>query len=144
MTLKEQKFHDLWVQFDGKAEILPVPCSGLMEFVERGILDGDELEAFLLEKLSPFTKVPVDALVLGCTHYPFLRPILRRILGRRTEILDGADGVARQLKRQLELQGALREEDRAGEVEFRNSLGDSELLLRCRELLAYPFSGSED
>lgn len=143
MTLKEQKFHDLWMQFDGQAEILPVPCSGLMEFVERGILDGDELEAFLLEKLMPFTKVPVDALVLGCTHYPFLRPVLRRILGRRTEILDGADGVARQLKRQLELQGLLREEERTGAVEFRNSLGDPALLRRCRELLAYPFSGGQ-
>lgn len=143
MTLKEQKFHDLWTQFDGQAEILPVPCSGLMEFVERGILEGDELESFLLDRLSHFTKVPVDAVVLGCTHYPFLRPVLRRILGRRTEIYDGGEGVARQLQRQLERLDLLRETDRTGEVEFRNSLADPEILQRCRQLLAYPFAGGE-
>ena len=143
MTLKEQKFHDLWTQFDGQAEILPVPCSGLMEFVERGILEGDELESFLLDRLSHFTKVPVDAVVLGCTHYPFLRPVLRRILGRRTEIFDGGEGVARQLQRQLARLDLLRETDRTGEVEFRNSLSDPEILQRCRQLLAYPFAGGE-
>jgi len=140
MTLKEQKFHDLWTQFDGQAEIIPVPCSGLMEFVERGILDGDELEAFLLEKLSPFTKVPVDAVVLGCTHYPFLRPVLRRILGQRTEILDGADGVARQLRRQLEQADGLRASSAEGQVRFLNSLSGPEILSRCAELLDYPFA----
>ena len=135
MTLKEQKFYDLWKQFDGQAEIVPVPCSGLMEFVERGILDGDELEAFLLEKLSPFTKVPVDAVVLGCTHYPFLRPVLRRILGQRTEILDGADGVARQLRRQLEQRGLLRESAEGGQVTFLNSLQDPQILASSRWLM---------
>ena len=61
MTLKEQKFQDLWEQDREQAEIIPVPCSGLMEFVEQGILRGEELEAFLMEKLMPFMKVPVDA-----------------------------------------------------------------------------------
>jgi len=138
MTLKEQKFHDLWKQFDGQAQIVPVPCSGLMEFVERGILDGEELEAFLLEKLSPFTKVPVDAVVLGCTHYPFLRPVLRRILGRRPEILDGSDGVARQLQRQLERLDWLRPDGGEGQVVFCSSESDPEILRRCWDLLEYP------
>lgn len=135
MTLKEQKFQDLWHHFDHQAEIIPVPCSGLMEFVERGVLDGDELEAFLLEKLEPFTKVPVDAVVLGCTHYPFLTPVLRRLLGRRPEILDGADGVARQLRRQLTERGLLRETPGKGRVEFRNSASDPAFLARCQALL---------
>ena len=136
MTLKEQKFYDLWEQFREQAEIVPVPCSGLVEFVERGILDGEMLEAFLLEKLSPFTKVPVDAVVLGCTHYPFLRPVLRRLLGRRPEILDGAEGVARQLRRQLETRDLIRE-DGCGDVIFRNSSPDPQLMELCRHLLNY-------
>lgn len=135
MTLKEHKFQDLWHHFEDRAEIIPVPCSGLMEFVERGVLDGDELEAFLLEKLEPFTKVPVDAVVLGCTHYPFLTPVLRRLLGRRPEILDGADGVARQLRRQLEERQLLRECAEQGRVEFRNSASDPVILRRCQQLL---------
>jgi len=51
--------------------------------------------------------------------------------------------VARQLQRQLERLDLLRETDRTGEVEFRNSLADPEILQRCRQLLAYPFAGGE-
>ena len=100
--------------------------------------EPEELEAFLLEKLEPFTKVPVDAVVLGCTHYPFLQPVLRRILGRRPEILDGADGVARQLRRQLEAADGLRPEGHAGQVLFRNSDSDPEIGERFRMLLDFP------
>ena len=139
MTLKEQKFHDLWMQYDHQAEIVPVSCTGLMEFVERGQLDGDEVERYLLEKLEPFCKVPVAAVVLGCTHYPFLRPVLRRLLGRGPEILDGADGVARQLRRQLEKRDLLRLSEVPGWVKFRNSSPDSELLQRSEMLLQCSF-----
>ncbi len=140
MTLKEQKFHDLWMQYADQAEIVPVSCTGLMEFVERGQLDGVEVERYLLEKLEPFAKVPVDAVVLGCTHYPFLRPVLRRLLGRSPEILDGAEGVARQLCRQLEIRDLLRQSDRPGQVEFRNSSPEPELLERSEMLLRRSFS----
>ena len=42
-----------------------------MEYVEQGILRGPEVEGYLLDKLEPYLKVPIDAVVLGCTHYPF-------------------------------------------------------------------------
>lgn len=135
MTLSEQKFADLWHQFDDQAEIVPIPCSGLMEFVERGEMDGEEVEAYLLEKLEPFTKVPVDAVVLGCTHYPFLAPVIRRLIGRAPELLDGGDGVARQLQRLLAQKGLLNPQPVPGRVEFLNSAEDAELLQRCEMLL---------
>ncbi len=135
MTLSEQKFADLWHQFDDQAEIVPIPCSGLMEFVERGEMDGEEVEAYLLEKLEPFTKVPVDAVVLGCTHYPFLTPVIRRLIGRAPELLDGGDGVARQLQRLLAQKGLLNPQPVPGRVEFLNSAEDAELLHRCQMLL---------
>ena len=143
MTLKEQKFRDLWLQYAEQAEIVPVACTGLMEFVERGQLDGEEVERYLLEKLEPFAKVPVDAVVLGCTHYPFLRPVLRRLLGKTPEILDGADGVARQLRRQLEVRELLRQSDCPGKVEFRNSSPEQELLDRSEMLLKCFFGEQE-
>lgn len=135
MTLSEQKFADLWQQFDDQAEIVPIPCSGLMEFVERGEMDGEAVEAYLLEKLEPFTKVPVDAVVLGCTHYPFLAPVIRRLLGRAPELLDGGEGVARQLQRLLAQKGLLNPQPVPGRVEFVNSLNDEEILQRCQMLL---------
>lgn len=137
MTLKEKKFFDLWEQYRDRAEIVPVPCSGLMEFVEQGILRGDEVEQFLLEKLEPFTKVPVDAVVLGCTHYPFLLTPLRRILGRRPEILDSAEGVARQLERRLRDLNLLNPRSSGGQVSFENSLEGPEMLELSRSLLDY-------
>ena len=80
-TLQEKKFLDLWELHRDRAEIVPVPCGGLMEFVEQGILRGSEPEAFLRNLLAPFLTKPVDAVVLGCTHYPFLRAVIRRVLG---------------------------------------------------------------
>ena len=135
MTLQEQKFLDLWEQFREDADIVPVPCTGLMEFVERGELSGGELEGFLLEKLEPFTKVPVDAVVLGCTHYPFLKTGIRNVIGKAPAIYDSADGVARQLRRRLEEQGLLNEREVGGTVTFFNSSDDENLLTLSQTLL---------
>lgn len=137
MTLQEQKFLDLWQSFREQAEIIPVPCSGLMEFVERGILQGEEVEQFLLERLEPFLKVSVDAVVLGCTHYPFLRGTIQRIVGRRAEILDGSEGVARQLRRRLAEMDLLNCRDSGGTVTFENSLEGPEMLELSQTLLNY-------
>lgn len=135
MTLQEQKFFDLWEQFRGEADIVPVPCTGLMEFVERGVRSGSELEGFLLEKLEPYTKVPVDAVVLGCTHYPFLTDAIRRVVGNGPEIYDSADGVARQLRRRLEEQDLLNDRPTGGTVTFFNSSEDENLLQLSKKLL---------
>ena len=74
------------------------------------------------------------AAVLGCTHYPFLRPQIRRILGQNTEILDGADGTARETKRRLSAAGLLRQAE-GGSVELMNSIQSAEILERSAYLL---------
>lgn len=135
MTLKEQKFLDLWDQFRDQAEILPAPCSGLMEFVERGVLEGDAVEQFLRERLRPFLHTPVDAVVLGCTHYPFLRETIQAVVGRDAALFDSADGVARQLRHRLEALDLLNLQDGPGTVTFQNSLGGPEILALSKRLL---------
>ena len=137
MTLKEKKFFDLWDQYRETADIVPVPCSGLMEFVERGELRGERLEQFLLEKLEPFLKVPVDAVVLGCTHYPFLSNVIQKIVGRKAEILDGSEGVARQLRRRLQELDLLNPRQEGGSVRFENSLAGPEMIQLSQTLLQY-------
>lgn len=136
-TLQEQKFLDLWDQYRSRAEIVPVPCSGLMEFVERGELRGARLERFLGELLAPFTARPVDAVVLGCTHYPFLRGAIRKALGQDAEILDGAEGVARQLRRRLQELDLCNPRTNGGRVEFENSLDGAQMPELSRLLLQY-------
>ena len=136
MTVKQEKFQALKRQFDAQAEIIGLPCGGLMDFVERGELRGAAVERYLFDKLEPYLKIRLDAIVLGCTHYPFLTPAIRRIVGRGPEILDGSHGVAMQLQRKLAEKGMLRTAQSPGTVAFRNSLDEPEILARSRALFA--------
>ena len=137
MTIKQEKFQALKRQYDAQAEIIALPCGGLMEFVERGMLRGPEVENYLFDRLEPYLKVPVDAIVLGCTHYPFLTGAIRKLVGRQPEIMDGSHGVAMQLQRKLQEQGMLRAADVPGTVEFQNSLDEPEILALSRALFQY-------
>ena len=134
-TLAGEKFAHLIKEHELEAEIVAVPCSGLMEFVERGELEGDRVEQFLLDILSPFVKVPVDAVVLGCTHYPFLKKTLRKLLGHRPELLDGSHGVAQNLCHQLEALNLRNPREQGGTVVFQNSKDDPALLQLSEQLL---------
>lgn len=135
MTLQEQKFLDLWQTMKDQAQIVPVPCTGLMEYVEKGILSGHEVEDFLLEILEPYLKVPVDAVVLGCTHYPFLTDSIRKIVGKAPAVYDSAEGVARQLQRRLQELDLLCGREDGGKVEFFNSSDDAHFLTLSKKML---------
>ena len=122
MTLREEKFHALMQKFESDADILPLPCPGLVEFVERGELDGAELEGFLAELFAPFLEKPVDCVVLGCTHYPFVRGMIQKVLGSRVEIFDGGEGTARETQRRLKEYGLCNMSKEKGNVTLLNSL----------------------
>ena len=138
MTLKEEKFLALQAQYQPRAEIIPLPCPGLMEFVEQGVTSGGAVEGYLLDKLEPYRNVPVSAIVLGCTHYPFLTGAIRHIVGRHVEIIDGADGVAQQLRSRLAAENLLSARTEPGRVAFENSLDQPEIPELCRTLLNAP------
>lgn len=138
MTVAEKKFQLLHRQFQSRAKIFPVACVGLMEFVERGELDSPALDRYLHRTLDAYLEKPVDAVVLGCTHYPFLTGALRRVLGPSPEILDGSLGIAAQLHRRLQGAGLLREQEEAGSVVFLNSLHGEALLARSEALFHLP------
>jgi glutamate racemase len=74
---------------------------GLVECVEAGRADGPETEALLREVLHPMLGAHVDQIVLGCTHYPFLLPVIRRIVPPGVTVIDPAEAVARQVERVL-------------------------------------------
>ena len=118
----------------GCAEIVPLPCPELVEFVERGELDSPALTAYLARQLGPYAG-RVDAAVLGCTHFPFARRAIRAALGGNVTLYDGSDGTARETLRQLVRRGWVRGGSH-GAVTLENSL-PSELPL-SRRLLALP------
>ncbi|MEA4965942.1 MAG: glutamate racemase [Oscillospiraceae bacterium] len=138
LCLRGQRFQELWKRFSAQAEIVPIPCEGLMEFVERGELEGPALRAYLREKLAPWRGKRVDAAVLGCTHYPFLRAAIAEALGNGAEIIDGNAGIAAQLRRRLEERGLLNPGPEDGVVTFYNSLRDPAILELSRMLFALP------
>lgn len=137
LTIREAKYQKLAAAFCHEANVISLPCKGLAEMVERGIFDGPELDAYLQDLLLPFRYCTVDYIVLGCTHYPFIRRAIARNFGRPVAIIDGSDGTARQLRRQLEGAGLLTTRTGRGKVVFHNSLPDK--LAMCQTLFLMPY-----
>lgn len=135
MTLREEKFHNLMDRYVEQAHIVPLPCPGLMEYIEQGITDSEELEAFLRRLFAPFDMNRVDAVVLGCTHYPFVTRELKKVLGDRILLFDGGTGTARETKRRLSEADLLRTGNLQGQIIFENSEDSEEKLALCRRLL---------
>ena len=135
MTLREEKFHNLMQRFMEQAQIEPLPCPGLMEFVERGELESEALEQYLKELFSPYEKI--DAVVLGCTHYPFVKNMIQKVIGEEVLLFDGGAGTARETKHQLEAWDIVNPSKEPGTVRFENSTGREELLRLSEMLLNY-------
>ena len=132
VTLNEEKFRQLSDHYAQHCTVVKLPAPGLSELVEHGKGDSEEAEALLRPLLTPWIG-KLDALVLGCTHYPFAAAAIRRILGNDVLLLDGGEGTARETKRRLEKAGLLQEAD--GHITIENSLDDPALLELSRKLL---------
>lgn len=134
MTIREEKFKKLMQRYEKDADIIPLPCPGLMDFVERGDLDGEDLRKYLVELLFAYQHEQVDAVVLGCTHYPFVKPMIQKTLGEHVMVFDGGAGTAREMKRRLREAELLTGRTGKGTVEFQNSLDKPEKIALCRRL----------
>jgi glutamate racemase len=121
LTLKEEKFAALMQRFLDSARVIPFACPGLVEFVERGEIKGERLEEFLSELLAPLKEEKLDAVVLGCTHYPFVKDGISRVLGNDVMIFDGSTGTARETRRRLENAELLCDESKKGSIVFLDS-----------------------
>ena len=132
VTLREEKFDTLLHRFDENVTIYKIPAPGLVELVEKGMVDTPQTEALLKKVLKPYLG-RLDAVVLGCTHYPFVKNAIRRVLGPSVVLLDGGEGTARETRRRLEAAGLL--ENGSGEVILRNSSPDPDMLQLSRQRL---------
>jgi len=107
VTFQGELFANLMERYSGDVQVRWQACPGLVDQVEAGELDGPRTEGLLHEYLDPLVAAGMDQLVLGCTHYPFLRPAIERLLGPGVAIIDPAPAVARQAARVLEQAGLL-------------------------------------
>jgi len=94
------------VQAHGQGrQILLQPCPGWVERVEAGALDDPDTESAVRHFIQPLLDQGADTLVLGCTHYPFLAPVIQRLAGHEVQVIDPSGAVARELGRQLAVRG---------------------------------------
>ena len=96
-ALAGDKLHRLIDRHRGTVRVITQPCPGLVEQVEKGDLDGPETRRLLAEYARPLVAAGADVLVLGCTHYPFLRATLAAIVGPAVALLDTGEAVARRV-----------------------------------------------
>ena len=141
VTLALPKFQALMAQYGRDA--VPVPCPGLMECVERGELEGPQVTALLRQLLGPWLSQPVKAVVLGCTHYPFLRKAIAALFPEGTPLIDGNAGSVRQLRRRLEEQNLLSDRQEPGRITFLSSSEDPSVLQRMQTMLELCANESE-
>ena len=132
VTLREDKFDILMNRFNSDRSIYKIPAPGLVELIEQGKGDSEEAQIFLKELLAPYIG-KLDALVLGCTHYPFVKHNIQALLGPGTEVLHGGEGTARETKRRLAERGLLH--DGEGEVLVISSAGEGAMTELARRLL---------
>ena len=101
-ALAGEKLHALIDRHAGAVRVITQPCPGLVERVEAGDLTGPATRALLQRYTTPLLAAGADTLVLGCTHYPFLRPLIAELVGPGVTLLDTGEAVARRVRSLLE------------------------------------------
>jgi len=126
-TLQEQKFKKLSDKYGESRKIISLPLPGLVEIIESGDEYQERSFFYLKEHLDKVDK-DISAVVLGCTHYPFVKPSLRKIFSEEILIVDGSEGTSRHLKDVLEEKGLLNTNEKKGTVKIFNSSSERRLI----------------
>jgi glutamate racemase len=125
-ALAGEKFHKLVAQHAQGVRIITQPCPGLVECVEQGELSGETARRLITQYTAPLLAQGADTLVLGCTHYPFLRSLIGEIVGPKVTLLDTGAAVARQVQRVLQRERLLNASSALGEIQWHTS-GDTKV-----------------
>lgn len=136
-TLESARFAALLEKYAGNVKIITQGCPGLVEQVERGNLSGADTRKLIERYSAPLLAQGADTLILGCTHYPFLAPLIREVVGSGITLVDTGEAVARQVQRRIETElPAKRHADEAHPpaTEFFTS-GDAEQASRIMSIL---------
>ncbi|GAP15398.1 glutamate racemase [Longilinea arvoryzae] len=115
-TFQGQLYASVVERFANGVTILQDTCPGLVTAIENGQLDAPETRAILERALMPMLDQHIDTVVLGCTHFPFVIPLIQQIVGPQVRVIDPAPAIARQVERLLEGHGWLPTGDQPGVV----------------------------
>jgi glutamate racemase len=130
-TLSSNNFQILFARFADQVKIVTQACPGLVEQVELGDLNSDQVRILVAQYVRPLVAQNVDIIVLGCTHYPFLAPLIQEIVGHSIAVIDSGSAIARELKSRLDKTGILSNRHNPGSVQFWSSggLGKAERII---------------
>jgi glutamate racemase len=142
LTLKSKKFNTLAYHYKHLAEIIPFPCTGLVEIIEQGYIHGQEIENYLTNLFSTVNKDEVSTIVLGCTHYVLIKKEITKIAGSKIPVIDGNCGTAKHLKMILQDEGLLNnamtktpQVPLRVNIQFYASQNKKEVITRLKQLL---------
>ena len=139
-TVQAEVFDDLIYQFANGVTVFRRACPRLTDLIERGEVGSPEIRQLLHVYLDPMMAEGIDVLVLGCTHYPFLRPIIEEIVGIEVAIMDTSLPVAKQVERVIKDKGLATNREVSSEVRVYSS-GDLSKFLQVAERLYREESG---
>ncbi len=117
-TLKSSSFNSLVTQYAHQVEVHTQACPRLVELVEEGDFDSELAIKTIQHYIDPLIIKMADQIVLGCTHYSFLKPQMEKIYGDKATILDVVNPVAKELKRRLTIESLLKHDDVTGQYRF--------------------------
>lgn len=137
-TFESQRYEALMARFGQGVDVFENPCLGLVDLIEAGHLDGAETEGLLRACVTPMLAQGIDTLVLGCTHYPFVRPLLEKITGPRVTIIDPAPAVARQTGRVLQQHDLLAGDTAVHPVRALTTGSAAQLAAFAGQVLSFP------
>ncbi|MTI81826.1 MAG: glutamate racemase [Firmicutes bacterium] len=127
VTLSGDRFSSLVQRYCDKTTVVTQPCPGLVEQVENGKVHNEETQKLLTKYVKPLLEQDADTIVLGCTHYPFLRSKIMEIAGPNVTIIDTGLPVAQQTARVLEKHGLSNTNKHQGQEQFYTS-GDQNIV----------------
>ena len=116
-TIKSRAYENEIKQLDAKVNVTAVACPLFVPFVEEGWLSGDVVLSVVKHYLGPLKDAHVDTVILGCTHYPLLKPVIRQVLGPQVALIDSAKQVAIEVNKILAVEGLLNK-GRRGKQKF--------------------------
>jgi len=139
-TSKSQVLQNLINKNCGNMNVVNIGCKNLENVVEEGKLNSAKVNNLLLKYLKKVKGSDVDCLVLGCTHYPFLKENIKRILGPKVLLIDGGYGIAKQTKFLLEIHFMKNNQKRVGETLYLSTGNPVKFSRVAAELLKHPVS----
>lgn len=139
-TLGSEKFKRLVVEHGASQLVIVQPCYGWVEQIEQGDLYSDQTRALVAAAVEPLLRQGADTLVLGCTHYPFLAPLIREVAGPEVVLVDTGQAIALELQRRLKGVSLLGDTDRLGTISFWSSGDPLQMATQAHWLWSQPLS----